>query len=168
MKLSIIKRQSEPNSNFDAVWAYWLMYCRAPRRETLPGEAVDLGEIGQVKEKGWERLTPYSPAEKITIGVLILKFDMTDIGVRRMLYHYHNRRHDEESWFAFLTSNGVTIMEQSNKWPDGVLICGPHHSVPPYFRPRPFSLPGISFLCHFTGLYTALNLASRHAQTLCQ
>ena len=42
---------------------YWLMYCRAPGRETLPGEPVDLGEIGQVKEKDWERLTPYSPAE---------------------------------------------------------------------------------------------------------
>lgn len=37
----------------------------------LPGEPVDLGEIGVTREKNWERPTPYSPAIKIS-GV---KFD---------------------------------------------------------------------------------------------
>jgi hypothetical protein len=42
--------------------AMWLMFLRAPGRETAPGEPVDLGEIGQVREKDWTRLTPYSLA----------------------------------------------------------------------------------------------------------
>src|SRR6266404_4526064 len=33
---------------------------RAPGRETAPGEAVDLGEIGAVKARDWERPTPYT------------------------------------------------------------------------------------------------------------
>jgi hypothetical protein len=45
------------------IFAMYLMFLRAPGRDTLPGEPVDLGEIGQVKQKDWERLTPYSPAE---------------------------------------------------------------------------------------------------------
>ena len=45
------------------IFAMYLMFLRAPGRKTLPGEPVDLGEIGQVKEKDWERVTPYSPAE---------------------------------------------------------------------------------------------------------
>ncbi len=42
---------------------YWLMYVRAPGRETPPGEAVDLQEIGTVPEKSWSRDTPYSVAQ---------------------------------------------------------------------------------------------------------
>jgi len=50
--------------NFDQfVWAMWLMYCRAPGRKTVPGEVVDLGELGSVPEKNWMRLTPYSLAQ---------------------------------------------------------------------------------------------------------
>jgi len=45
------------------ILAMWLMFLRAPGRETLPGECMDLGEIGQIREKDWERVTPYSPAE---------------------------------------------------------------------------------------------------------
>jgi hypothetical protein len=52
---------------FDAdaqILMYWLMFCRAPGRKTLPGEPVDLGEIGNTREKNWERMTPYSVAER--------------------------------------------------------------------------------------------------------
>lgn len=42
----------------------WLLYCRAPGCATAPGEPVDLGEIGSSPEKSWERLTPYSPAQR--------------------------------------------------------------------------------------------------------
>jgi hypothetical protein len=42
--------------------AMWLMFCRAPGRQTAPGEPVDLGEIGEAPEKTWTRLTPYSLA----------------------------------------------------------------------------------------------------------
>jgi len=43
------------------VAAMWLLFLRAPGRNTAPGEVVDLGEIGATKTKDWERLTPYSP-----------------------------------------------------------------------------------------------------------
>jgi hypothetical protein len=43
--------------------SYWLMYCRAPGKRTAPGEPVDLGEIGEVREVEIERATPYSPAQ---------------------------------------------------------------------------------------------------------
>jgi len=49
----------------DYIAAMWLMFLRAPGRETAPGEVVDLGEIGAVKTKDWERLTPYNPAVRI-------------------------------------------------------------------------------------------------------
>jgi hypothetical protein len=45
--------------------AYWLMFLRAPGKQTAPGEAVDLGEIGEAPEKNFERLTPYSLAKPI-------------------------------------------------------------------------------------------------------
>ena len=45
--------------------AMWVMFLRAPGRNTAPGEVVDLGEIGATKTKDWERLTPYSPAVRI-------------------------------------------------------------------------------------------------------
>ena len=45
------------------IFAMYLMFLRAPGRKTFPGEPVDPGEIGQVKEKDWERQTPYSPAK---------------------------------------------------------------------------------------------------------
>jgi len=52
--------------NFDQfVWAMWLMFLRAPGRETAPGEVVDLGEIGEVREKTFLRATPYSLAEPL-------------------------------------------------------------------------------------------------------
>ncbi len=43
--------------------AMWLMFLRAPGRKTLPGECVDLGEIGTAAEKSGSRDTPYSLAE---------------------------------------------------------------------------------------------------------
>jgi hypothetical protein len=43
--------------------AMWLLFLRAPGRETAPGEPVDLGEIGEVREKNWAKATPYSIAE---------------------------------------------------------------------------------------------------------
>jgi hypothetical protein len=46
--------------------AMWLLFLRAPGRETLPGEPVDLGEIGTTAETNWTRDTPYSPAVKIS------------------------------------------------------------------------------------------------------
>jgi hypothetical protein len=42
----------------------WRLFLRMPSKPTKPGEVVDLDEIGTVKEKNWERLTPYSPARK--------------------------------------------------------------------------------------------------------
>jgi hypothetical protein len=45
--------------------AMFAMYMRAPARKTAPGETVDLGEIGDCREKNWNRLTPYSPSEPL-------------------------------------------------------------------------------------------------------
>jgi hypothetical protein len=60
---AIVKSKTKLDAHEMYVAAMWLMFLRAPGRQTLPGEPVDLGEIGQVREKDWERLTPYSPAE---------------------------------------------------------------------------------------------------------
>lgn len=62
---AIVKSKSKPDGTprDSLLLAYWLMFLRAPGGETLPGECVDLGEIGQIKQKDWERLTPYSRAE---------------------------------------------------------------------------------------------------------
>ena len=50
---------------FDAaaqILAYWLMFCRAPGRKTLPGEPIDLGEVGIVRlnDQRLQRDLPYS------------------------------------------------------------------------------------------------------------
>jgi len=45
------------------IHAQWLMFLRAPGKQTAPGEPVDLGEIGVVREKNWSRLSPYSIAQ---------------------------------------------------------------------------------------------------------
>jgi hypothetical protein len=60
MKLIKATPQTDPHEALIA--AVWLMFLRAPGRETAPGEPVDLGETGSVREKTWERLTPYSLA----------------------------------------------------------------------------------------------------------
>jgi len=59
----VLERETMENHSDKFIFAMYLMFLRAPGRKTLPGEPVDLGEIGQVKEKDWERVTPYSPAE---------------------------------------------------------------------------------------------------------
>ena len=58
----IMKRLSQGELDERHILAMWLMFLRMPGRKTASGEPVDLGEIGQVREKDWERLTPYSPA----------------------------------------------------------------------------------------------------------
>ena len=64
---ALVKFQPRP-SPADAreifIAAMMAMYMRAPARKTAPGEPVDLGEIGQDREKAWERLTPYSLARR--------------------------------------------------------------------------------------------------------
>ena len=59
----MLERETMEDHSDKFIFAMYLMFLRAPGRKTLPGECVDLGEIGQIKEKDWERLTPYSPAE---------------------------------------------------------------------------------------------------------
>jgi len=41
----------------------WLRFLLSPEKKTLPGECVNLGEIGEVRKKDWTRATPYSLAE---------------------------------------------------------------------------------------------------------
>ena len=49
--------------------AMFAMYVRAParptREELTRGAITDLGEIGSVQEKTWDRATPYSVAQRI-------------------------------------------------------------------------------------------------------
>jgi hypothetical protein len=63
--MQIVKYQSKPNVEA-FIWAMWLMFLRAPDRKTGPGECVDLGEVGVVREKNWTRVSPYSPATRST------------------------------------------------------------------------------------------------------
>lgn len=63
-ELNHLAVRKTPNSDHEAyVAAMWLMFLRAPGRDTAPGEPVDLGEIGEVREKQWTRPTPYSVVE---------------------------------------------------------------------------------------------------------
>jgi hypothetical protein len=53
----------QPKPNIDAfLFAMYLMYCRAPGSKTAPGQIVNLGEIGAVPERTFDRWCPYSPA----------------------------------------------------------------------------------------------------------
>jgi hypothetical protein len=62
-----VRKIRTTNSDREAyIAAMWLMFLRAPGRDTAPGEPVDLGEIGLDAPKNWEPLTPYSPAVKIS------------------------------------------------------------------------------------------------------
>lgn len=49
-------------------------------------------------------------------------FDTTDVWVRWRLYVYHNRCHDGEVWLAFKTAQGLVLLEQNERWPDGLLL----------------------------------------------
>lgn len=61
----IVKRSNREGSDREAfIAAMWLMFLRTPCRNTKPGEPVDLGEIGEVREKNWTKATPYSPAQQ--------------------------------------------------------------------------------------------------------
>jgi hypothetical protein len=62
----IIKRPPPPHDSHEIYVAYmFISYLRAPSHKTAPGESVDLGEIGECREKNWNRLTPYSPSEPL-------------------------------------------------------------------------------------------------------
>lgn len=65
-RMEVVKRSYREASDREAyIAAMWLMFLRAWGRHTKPGEPVDLGEIGEVREKNWTRVTPYSPAKEI-------------------------------------------------------------------------------------------------------
>ena len=63
--MEIVRVQKNPRDREAYIAAMWLMFLRLPRKQTAPGEAVDLGEIGEAPEKNFERLTPYSLARPI-------------------------------------------------------------------------------------------------------
>ena len=52
-------------ADFDAlVWAYWIMFCRAPKKAEPEADGFyDLSEIGSIRAKNWTRATVYSPAK---------------------------------------------------------------------------------------------------------
>ncbi|SRR6266446_1154970 len=53
-----------------------------------------------------------------------MRFDMSDVRVRWQLYHYHNRSHDGEIWFALQTAKGILLVEQTDEWPEGSQLLG--------------------------------------------
>ncbi len=46
--------------------AMWILFLAAPSKRTGPGEPVDLGDIGEVREFKVNRMTPYSISEPST------------------------------------------------------------------------------------------------------
>jgi hypothetical protein len=57
---------SSDDSREAYIRAMWARFPLCPAKPTAPGEVVDLGEIGECREKDWERLTPYSLAKPKT------------------------------------------------------------------------------------------------------
>jgi hypothetical protein len=51
------------------------------------------------------------------------KFDMSDVCVRRMLYVFHNRKHDGEIWLAARRQGRMFLVEQS-ECPSDVEVLG--------------------------------------------
>ena len=63
-RMDLVKHVPAPDVDAH-ILAMWLMYCRAPRKESPePDGSYWLGEIGAVAEKNWSRLTPYSVARR--------------------------------------------------------------------------------------------------------
>lgn len=66
--MGLVKYQrplSEEEKEQLRIEAMWLMFLRTPAKATGPGEVVDLGEVGEVREKNWSKVTPYSLAERV-------------------------------------------------------------------------------------------------------
>jgi hypothetical protein len=61
--MKLIKPTPKTDNREAFIAAMWMMFLRAPGRQTAPGEPMDLGEIGKVREKNWAEATPYSTAE---------------------------------------------------------------------------------------------------------
>src|SRR6266481_5822986 len=53
-----------------------------------------------------------------------MKFDMSDVRVRWMLYRYHNRSHNGEIWLALQTDKGIVLMERTGERPHGSKLLG--------------------------------------------
>ena len=65
--MEVVKWQKPvPPPDVDSLMlAYFLMFARAPRKETPDVDgSYSLGEIGADVEKNWSRLTPYSVARR--------------------------------------------------------------------------------------------------------
>jgi hypothetical protein len=66
MKPTAIVRSPKKVKTDDAhgahVLSMWLLFCKAPGKQTAPGEVVDLGEVGSVRlgDQRLDRDTPYS------------------------------------------------------------------------------------------------------------
>lgn len=61
--MNVLERETMENHTDKFIFTMYLMFLRAPGRKTLPGEPVDLGEIGECRPKNWSRLSPYSIAQ---------------------------------------------------------------------------------------------------------
>jgi hypothetical protein len=65
--MQIVKWQKPvPPPDLDSLMlAYWLMFCRAPRKAQPEVDgAYSLGEIGADAEKNWQRWCPYAPSAR--------------------------------------------------------------------------------------------------------
>jgi hypothetical protein len=56
-----VEQSDDPRDTY--IRMMWARFLLCPSSPTGPGEVVDLGEIGECREKDWERLTPYSLAK---------------------------------------------------------------------------------------------------------
>ena len=119
------------------------MFLRAPGRETAPGEAVDLGEIGAAKAKDWERLTPYSPAVKIA-GV---KFE-NDVPRIAFVNDLEHPEQQPDGWRKHLCEIHVFIVE-----------------IPPSDRARAAVLSGAAFQVEILPANHNLKTTTRKART---
>jgi len=62
--VTAITKSQRPFDVDQHVLAYWLMFCRAPRKAEPDADGMyDLSEVGEVRELKINRMTPYSIAE---------------------------------------------------------------------------------------------------------
>ena len=63
--ITLYRRGHEHDPNFNYMFSLFLIFATRPTKESAEIDgSYFIGDVGTAKEKDWERLTPYSLAQK--------------------------------------------------------------------------------------------------------